>query len=57
MPDIKKLDSEAQRYFQTLPKNIQESILMSDVNVTNKQDLERIYNNLTHTNSHNSANQ
>ena len=46
MPDCSKLDQSAQAYFNSLPTVFQEQIMHSGVEVTSKEDLERVYQNL-----------
>ena len=46
MPDCSKLDQSAQAYFNSLPTVFQEQIMQSGVEVTSKEDLERVYQNL-----------
>lgn len=47
MCDINKLPENAREYFNSLPKNIQETIMQSGISITSKQDLESLYNHFT----------
>lgn len=46
-----KFDDQTQRLFDTLPKLIQETIMMSNVEIHNKSDLEKIAKNISKSSS------
>ena len=39
VPDISKLDKQAQEYFNSLPKFVQETIMQSSLDIKSMQDL------------------
>lgn len=44
-------DSETQAYFDTLPKNIQQTVIMSDVKINNVSELKAIVEGFTGKNN------
>lgn len=51
MPNLSKITPEAQAYFETLPKLVQESIIQSGVQIQNKEDMENFIGGLLPTES------
>ncbi|MDF2567994.1 MAG: hypothetical protein K0R90_1450 [Oscillospiraceae bacterium] len=49
MGKIQKFDDETQRYFNSLPAHIQESIMQTSPTITCKNDLVKIADHLTKT--------
>jgi replication fork clamp-binding protein CrfC len=47
MPDIFNLNSEMQSYFNSLPTNIQETIIQSGAKVNSLADMKAVVKNLT----------
>ena len=47
MFDKNKLSGDAREYFDSLPKMIQENIIQSGSPISTKEELEKVYTNLT----------
>ena len=47
MFDRNKLSGDARDYFDSLPKMIQENIIQSGAPISTKDELEKVYTNLT----------
>lgn len=50
MPDYHSLESDLGRYFRSLPKSIQESIMQSGIVFRTETDMRRCVEYLTHSN-------